>query len=242
MASLREQFANAAKNLSTQQEQVVQGEVVHEVFHEVNTTPAQAPRKPMTVPQTVALANVPKPGTLAEKSDVAEKVRSLNPNLEGAVSEINEYTMRTDLNEFILRTPEHPDGVTLREFVGVILAGRICYTLFNKTTQKMYKTYDRITSTNGIPWDDILSSNQGFQAQFRYEMDLVLPEQAGPETVVTFLTSGTAFYRMKEYVKKLAVEKELGTSQVFTHFAMSKESGEKGTFYAPVFTFFGTIQ
>ena len=172
---------------------------------------------------------------------VMETARDLNPEFDLG-SSFSGNTIKMDGEEFVIRvggSDDAPEIVT--EFDCLLLGSQTATSWYDPASNYLYVSFDGNMAQDGVTEVRDLIEKFG-KGQFRVQLTLGLE---GFEEPFQFLTSGTAFYKLREYAAFLADATKpkgkrkvsLAVNEVVTHIEAVKIRGSKGTFYAPEFTF-----
>ncbi len=230
-ASLKDTFG---KKAMAAKEGVVDAEIVKE---EEVQEPAAEETKALAKGKTREEIFKPrKPGELS----LMEQAKNANPDFElGSITTGNRIQL--DGGEFILRSADDDEPVTVDEFDCVLVAARTATSWYDKPNNMLYISYDGNTVQDGTS-TEVIAEKLGVKGSFRVEISVGLE---GFEEVFIFLTSGTAFYRLREYAAFLVdatkpkggEKKSYELREVVTKVTSEKLNTGKGTFYAPKFEF-----
>jgi hypothetical protein len=205
-------------------------------------TPAQAPAPVIDVqvlpdhPATSQVKDLAKPDAkqLANKSSKVN-ISELFPEFEGMQAGFSGFVLKAGAPKVKIVTPD--EEVEAESVKVVFLTGKECWTLWDASNKKFYKSYNKSTVGNGQTMEEIEALTGG-QFRYQYEFELAVP---GYDEVFTFLTSTTAKYRFMEYAASLA-ERGLKPSMVFTKVSTNYNTSDKGNYFAPVFEFAGEVK
>ncbi len=152
-------------------------------------------------------------GTTLAKAD---EVALLNPEFEGLSGSGAPSQIKKTPVGFTVYLEETGESFDVDEINGVIVAGRVCYTVYDPKKGEngfLYKTYDKIKAVTGEDWSQIMEEAGVDKETFRYELFIQTEYSEEP---LPMIGSGTAKYRLAEYARQLADQHGVGLKDVIT--------------------------
>lgn len=176
-----------------------------------------------------ALAKQETPGSLAKEIDLQA---FCGADFEGMAEAFTGYSVSLAGPKVVLKTP---DGDLEFPFVDMVfMRSKLCHTLWDDVKKKFYKTYDGETVENSSVSVREIEEVVGKKFGFRVEFEVAIP---GYEEPFQFLTSGTAHYRFKDYVKKTLAPNGVPPTKAITRVTSDYVKNDKGNYFAPKFEF-----
>jgi len=169
-------------------------------------------------------------GALASQDELL----ALNPDFADLVMEGGGNFIKKDGDKFIIYSSEFPEGQkVVKELYCVILGAKPANTLYDPTDGYLHISYDKQKTVEGLDWNELVAK---VNEPVRFAGMLKVAVEDVDE-VVDFKISGTGWYRLKAYLKELALKEKVGLNKVVTKVTLGVETKGGNTFIAENFSF-----